>query len=201
MNIGLKAKDKIWMTKNNPNRKCLLTGEEKPQEELLRFTLTPDNQVIPDFKKKLPGKGFYITCSKQSLEQAIAKNIFKKLGKNVKPISNLLEIVENILKNRALEAINLAKKAGMLVSGFDKVKEKLAKNKVAYVIDAVDAGEDGKAKIRAAAKNVEILTLFTVEELDKALNRVNTVHAALLKSEMAQMVHNQLQKWQNFINS
>lgn len=72
---------------------------------------------------------------------------------------------------------------------------------MAYVIDAVDAGEDGKAKIRAAAKNVEILTLFTVEELDKALNRVNTVHAALLKSEMAQMVHNQLQKWQNFINS
>ena len=179
-------KDKIWMTKNSPNRKCLLTGEEKPQEELLRFTLTPDNQVIPDFKKKLPGKGFYVTCSKQSLEQAIAKNIFKKLGKNVKPISNLLEIVENILKSRALEAINLAK---------------LAKDKVAYVIDATDAGEDGKAKIKAAAKNVEILTLFTVEELDKALNRVNTVHAALLKSEMAQMVYNQLQKWQNFINS
>lgn len=201
MSTGLKMKDKIWMTKNSPNRKCLLTGEEKPQEELLRFTLTPDNQVIPDFKKKLPGKGFYVTCSKQSLEQAIAKNIFKKLGKNVKPISNLLEIVENILKSRALEAINLAKKAGMLVSGFDKVKEKLAKDKVAYVIDATDAGEDGKAKIKAAAKNVEILTLFTVEELDKALNRVNTVHAALLKSEMAQMVYNQLQKWQNFINS
>ena len=114
---------------------------------------------------------------------------------------NLLEIVENILKNRALESINLAKKAGVLVSGFDKVKEKLTADKVAFVLEATDAGADGHSKILAAGKNVEILTLFSIEELDKALNRTNTVHAALLKSEMAQMVYNQLQKWQNFINS
>ena len=100
-----------------------------------------------------------------------------------------------------LTKIYYFKKNKTSIQKFDKVKEKLAKSKVAYVIDATDAGEDGKAKIKAAAKNVEILTLFTVEELDKALNRVNTVHAALLKSEMAQMVYNQLQKWQNFINS
>lgn len=186
---------------NNPNRTCLLTGEEKPQEELLRFTLTPDRQVIPDFKKRLPGKGFYLTNSKQVLADAIAKNVFRKFGKNTSVVPNLLEIVENILKSRALESINLAKKAGVLVSGFDKVKEKLAADKVAFVLEAVDAGADGNTKIRAAAKNTEILTLFSIEELDKALNRVNTVHAALLKSEMSQTVYKQLRKWQNFINS
>lgn len=52
------------MKENNSNRTCLVTGEEKNKEELLRFTLTPDRQVIPDFKKKLPGKGFYITNSR-----------------------------------------------------------------------------------------------------------------------------------------
>ena len=51
------------------------------------------------------------------------------------------------------------------------------------------------------AKNTEILALFSIEELDKTLNRTNTVHAALLKSEMSQTVYNQLKKWQNFINS
>ena len=163
---------------SNPKRTCLLTGEEKPQEQLLRFTLTPDRQVIPDFKKQLPGKGFYLTNSRKLLNEAISKNIFRKFG-----------------------AINLARKAGVLISGFDKVREKLAAGKVAFVLDAIDAGADGHAKICAAAKNVEILTLFEVEELDKALNRTNTVHAALLKSDMAQMVYNQLQRWQNFINS
>ncbi len=186
---------------SNPKRTCLLTGEEKPQEQLLRFTLTPDRQVIPDFKKQLPGKGFYLTNSRKLLNEAISKNIFRKFGKHTAVMQNLPEIVENILKNRALEAINLARKAGVLISGFDKVREKLAAGKVAFVLDAIDAGADGHAKICAAAKNVEILTLFEVEELDKALNRTNTVHAALLKSDMAQMVYNQLQRWQNFINS
>ncbi len=186
------------MKETNPNRTCLATGAEKAKEELLRFTLTPDRQVIPDFNKKLPGKGFYLTNSRAVLNQAVAKNIFKKFGKNTKVDPNLGDIVENILKNRALDAINLAKKAGSLITGFEKVRENLQKGKVAFIIEATDAGSDGAAKIRNAAGNTEILTLFEVEELDKALNRVNTVHAALLKGKMAEMVRNQLQKWQNF---
>ncbi len=186
------------MKENNPNRTCLVTGKEQNKENLLRFTLTPDREIIPDFKKKLGGKGFYISNSRLILEQAISKNVFKKLGKNIKIAPNLVDIVENILKNRALDAINLAKKAGVLITGYEKVRENLQKNKVAFIIEATDAGSDGTAKIRAAAKDTEILTLFTIEELDKALNKINTVHAAVLKSEMANMVYNQLKKWQNF---
>ena len=77
------------MKENNSNRTCLVTGEEKNKEELLRFTLTPDRQVIPDFKKKLPGKGFYITNSRAVLAQAVSKNVFKKFGKNTKVDPNL----------------------------------------------------------------------------------------------------------------
>ena len=79
------------MKENNSNRTCLVTGEEKNKEELLRFTLTPDRQVIPDFKKKLPGKGFYITNSGAVLAQAVSKNVFKKFGKNTKVDPNLGE--------------------------------------------------------------------------------------------------------------
>jgi len=175
------------MKENNSNRTCLVTGEEKNKEELLRFTLTPDRQVIPDFKKKLPGKGFYITNSRAVLAQAVSKNVFKKFGKNTKVDPNLGETVENILK-----------KAGALITGFEKVRENLQKGRVAFIIEAADAGSDGNAKIRAAAGNTEILTLFEVEELDKALNRTNTVHAAVLKGGMAEMVRSQLRKWQNF---
>ena len=125
---------------NNPNRTCLITGEEKPQELLLRFTLTPDCQVIPDFKKRLSGKGFYISNSKQLLTDAINKNVFRKLGKSTSIIPNLVEIVENILKNKALDSINLANKAGDLVCGLDKIKEKLSKNQVAFLLQAENAG-------------------------------------------------------------
>lgn len=189
------------MTNNSPNRTCIVTGEEKPQEDLLRFVLTPDRQVMPDFKKRLPGKGFYLTNSKKILTEAINKNVFRKFGKHTTIVSNLVEIVENILKNKALDSINLARKAGYLVSGFEKVKEQLSADKVAFIIQATDAGADGKNKIERAAKNIKILTLFSIEELDKALNKTNTVHIALLKGPMSNNVYNQLQKWQNFLNS
>ena len=186
------------MKENKPERTCLLTGEAKSADELLRFTLTPDRQVVPDFKKKLPGKGFYITNSRSVLEQAVAKNVFRRFGKHTKVAPNLGEIVENVLKNRALEAINLARKAGALITGFEKVRENLQKGKVAFVLEATDAGSDGTAKIGAVARDTEILRLFTTDELDKALGRVNTVHAALLKGQMAESVYRQLKKWQNF---
>ena len=105
------------------------------------------------------------------------------------------------MKNKALDSINLANKAGALVCGLDKVKEKISKNQVAFLLQATNAGADGKTKMQTAAKNIKILTLFSSEELDKALNKINTVHLAILKGSMSENVYNQLQKWQNFINS
>jgi len=189
------------MKTTNPNRTCMATKEEKPKDELLRFTLTPDRRVIPDFKKKLPGRGFYLANSRRLLEKAIAKRLFVRLGKKTIVDENLPDMVENLLKTNALNALNLARKAGVLVTGFEKVKENLNKGKVAFLLQATDAGSDGRSKIAAAAGKTEILTLFKIEELDKALNRVNTVHAALLQSKMADMAYSQLKKWQIFINS
>lgn len=182
-------------------RTCIVSGEEKKQEDLLRFSLTPDGFIVPDFKKKIAAKGVYVCASKTALEKAVSKNSFAKLGKGAKPIDGLVAMVENLLKSRALDAISLSRKAGHFVTGFEKVRDKLLKNKVAFLLEATDAGADGAGKIKALAGEVEILTLFSIEELDKALDKTNTVHAALLKSEMANMVYHQLKKWQNFENS
>ena len=37
------------MKREDEDRKCIVTGEVKPKEELLRFTLIPGNKVVPDF--------------------------------------------------------------------------------------------------------------------------------------------------------
>lgn len=47
------------------NRKCIVTGNVIDKSGLLRFTVTPDRLVVPDFKKKLPGKGIYVTNSRR----------------------------------------------------------------------------------------------------------------------------------------
>ncbi len=173
-----------------------------PKAEMLRFTVTPDNVVVPDFKKKLPGKGIWVKNSKSILEKSIQKNLFSKIAKKkLKTDESLLAVTQELLKKKALSAVSLARKAGVFVCGFEKTADKIKKGQVAFILEAGDAGADGHQKILAMANGLKIFACFTTEELDKELDRVNTVHAAFLKSEMSKAVDAELTRYENFLNS
>ena len=183
-------------------RKCIVTGEILEKENLLRFTVLENNMVVPDFKKKLPGKGVYVKNARSLLEKAINNNLFgKPLKKSVKANNELLEQVENILFKQALNAISLARKAGVMISGMDKVKEALKKNNVAFLLEAQDAGTDGHNKLMSLAKNIEVFNLFKIEELDKELAKTNTVHLAFTKSTMSNSVRETFVRLISFLNN
>ncbi len=191
------------MAKETEMRKCVLTGNVLPKDELLRFVLLKDGTVLPDFNKKLDGHGFYLSNSKALLQGLSAKTnpLNKILHTKTVMAEDLPQIVEQILYKRGLDALNLARKAGDLVSGFEKVKEVIAKGKAAFVIEATDAGEDGRQKIAAMSKDVEKFIIYDVAALSKALNRENTVHLAVKKGPMSAMVRNALQRYQTFLNA
>ncbi len=187
------------MSREPIERKCIVEGTCKPTSELLRF-VELNNELLPDFNKKLPGKGMYVSCNRLSVIKAIEKKIFHKVSRhNLRIAENFIDIVENLIKDKALASLNLARKAGVLVTGFEKVKEVIQKDKVDFIIEARDAGQDGKEKIAFLAKNLEKFNLFSIDELDRALNKENTVHVAVLKSDMSRSVYNNLKKYQNFL--
>jgi ribosomal protein L7Ae-like RNA K-turn-binding protein len=135
------------------------------------------------------------------LEKAIEKKIFNKVSKhNLKVSENFIDIVEKLLKQKALDSINIARKSGALLTGFEKVKEAIKKNNVEFLIQAIDAGHDGKEKMALLAKSLEIFNLFSIDELDATLNKSNTVHIAILKNDMSRMVYHNLEKYQNFLS-
>jgi len=185
--------------KEDITRKCIVTGEIKDKAQLLRFVVTPDGMVVPDLYKKLSGKGIYVSCSYATLAKAVSKGLFAKvMKKGVKTAPDLLQIVENLLRRSALNAISLAKKSGNVVIGLDKVTEAIKFDKVDFVLEANDAGADGHKKIQHKAENLIIYRLFSVEELDKALDKVNTVYLAFLKGGMSNMVKNNFEKLSEF---
>ena len=188
--------------KKETTRKCIVTGEILNKEDLLRFVVLEDNTVVPDFKKKLPGKGVYVKNAKTLLKKAINNNLFSKtLKKTIKTNDELISQVENLLFKQALNSISLARKAGVMISGMDKVKEVLKKNNVAFLLEAQDAGADGHNKIMSLAKNIEVFNLFKIEELDKELAKDNTVHLAFIKSTMANSVRETLVRLTSFLNN
>ena len=189
------------MAKEAEIRKCVLTGEVKPKDELLRFVLLHDGTVLPDFGKKLDGHGFYISNSKKLIEGLTVKNPLNKILHTKTVIGeDLPQTVEQILRKKGLDAVNLARKAGDLVLGLEKVKEVITKGKAAFVIEASDAGDDGRQKIATMAKDIEHYTLYDVATLSTALNRENTVYLAVKNSPISKMVRIALQRYQTFLN-
>lgn len=186
------------MSREQVERKCILEGKTKPLNELLRF-VELNNELLPDFNKKLPAKGMYVTADKLSLTTALEKKLFHKVSRHCLKISeNFMENVEILLKQKALNSLNIARKSGALLTGFEKLKEAIKKDKVDFIVEASDAGHDGKEKVALLAKTIEIFNLFSIDELDRTLNKENTVYVAILKGNTSRMVYDNIKKYQNF---
>jgi len=164
-----------------PERTCIVTRIAKSDAELLRFVLSPDGDVVPDLKRKLPGRGVWVSKDKTVLAEAIKRHLFAKgFGKAAKAEPDLVDLVSRLLRSEMLSAISLSRKAGLATSGFMKVEEAVTKGKVAILLHAAGSSSDGAEKLdRKCGANVAIVGLFAQSELDLAFGRENVVHAAL----------------------
>ena len=50
-------------------RMCAVTREVRPIGELIRFVVAPTGEVIPDLKRKLPGRGLWVSASRRPFPQ------------------------------------------------------------------------------------------------------------------------------------
>ena len=146
-------------------RKCIVTGEIRDRDEMYRFIVYPDNQILPDLAAKLPGRGFWVSANQSSLKFAIEKNLFEKSAKkSLKIKEGLIYDIENLQSKRLLNLIRLARKAGQAVCGYEKVKELLSKDKVSVLIQAYDGSSRGKAKL-STPDNAKFIGCLSALEL------------------------------------
>src|SRR3982751_6828293 len=59
-------------------RMCAVTREVRPIDELIRFVVSPQGEGIPDLKRKLPGRGLWVSASRQAVAEAVRRNQFNK---------------------------------------------------------------------------------------------------------------------------
>jgi predicted RNA-binding protein YlxR (DUF448 family) len=154
---------------------------------MIRFVVSPDGRVVPDLRRGLPGRGVWITGTRQALRTAIARNVFArsfKRGVSVAP--DLVEWTERLLEQAALEALGIAHKAGRLAIGAATAEAAIAREPVVGLLHAREAAPDGRRKLEAALRNrnrgggVAGADTFASAQLDLAIGRSNVIHAALL---------------------
>jgi uncharacterized protein len=175
-------------------RLCVATGEVKPVDEMIRFVVGPDGAAVPDLKRRLPGRGIWITATRQALQAAVARKAFARgFKRDVRVATDLVEVTERLIEQAALDALAICHKAGKVAIGFAKADAALAQNRVAGLINAADAAPDGTRKLAAAinrrpdAAEVAVVDAFSSAQLDLALGRSNVIHAALLAGPESDM--------------
>ena len=167
-------------------RFCVVTRAVKPVDELIRFVAGPDG-VVPDVKRKLPGRGLWITASRKALADAVARKAFARgFKRDVRVPADLAALTERLLVQSALDALAIAGKAGLAPAGFAKVEAALMRDRVVALLHASEAAADGVKKLTGVLKSrpdvdrITVIRAFDSAQLDLALGRANVVHAALL---------------------
>ena len=164
-------------------RRDLVSHEVMDESRLIRFVAGPDGQVVPDLGRKLPGRGLWVEASRASVEAAVKKNGFTRAAKTkLTAPADLADVVERLLARRCLDQLGLARREGVLISGFEKTAASLRAGKAAWVLEAADGSADGRGKILALARHqtAKICGAFTADDLSLALGLENAIHAVLL---------------------
>ena len=176
------------------DRTCIVTRESGSVDEMIRFVLGPDDIVVPDLKRDLPGRGCWILAKRQHVDEAIKRKLFARgFKQSVNAQEDLGALVDQLLTRSALGSLALARKSGAVVSGSAKVDAAIRSGKAALVLHATDAAPDGVRKLDQARRAVVHLdgpeipsfSLFSIEEMDLAFGGGNVVHAAVLDGKAA----------------
>jgi predicted RNA-binding protein YlxR (DUF448 family) len=171
-------------------RLCAVTRVVRPIDELIRFVVGPDGSVVADLKRRLPGRGVWVTAKRAVVDDAVKRNAFaRSLKRDARAAADLGATLDRQLENAVLDALAMVHKAGRVAIGFAKTETALADKPVAAILTASDGSADGARKIAAAVgrrqtgenpSEIPIIAAFTSAQLDLAFGRSNVVHAALL---------------------
>jgi predicted RNA-binding protein YlxR (DUF448 family) len=178
-------------TRSGTQRMCAVTRSVRPIHELIRFVVSPSGEAMADLKRKLPGRGLWVSASHKAVSEAARRNLFAKgFKRNVLVSPSLAQDTENLLVRSAIEALAMVAKAGQVVSGFTRVETALEQGQARGLIHATDGAADGIRKLDAMIRQtagytcephqIPVINVLTSAQLDLALGRSNVIHAALL---------------------
>ncbi len=176
------------------DRMCIVSRESGTAEDLIRFVAGPDGSVVPDLKRKLPGRGCWVKAERHLVDEAVKRKLFARaLKEGVTPQADLGALVDQLLTKSAIGSLALARKAGAVVSGSAKVDQAIRTGAAAMVLHAKEAAADGvrkhdqarRAVVHMEGPDIPSFSLFTGEEMDLAFGGGNVIHAAVLDGKAA----------------
>ncbi len=175
-------------------RRCIVTRAAQSPDRMIRFVRAPDGTVVPDLKAVLPGRGAWVTATRDHVAEAVKRRAFVRAFKGEATVpADLPETVGRLLLERAVEGLSLANKAGAVIAGKGQVEDAARKGHILAILHAAEASAGESAKLDALALavakarglEVTIVRDLGSDALGLALGRLHVIHAALSGSAQA----------------
>jgi hypothetical protein len=178
-----------------PLRTCLATGETRTPDEMIRFVVGPDGRVVPDLARRLPGRGLWVTATRAAVERAIARKAFARAARRAVSVdADLPDRLERLLRERALEALALARRSGAAVGGFAKVEERARSGRLGLAVCAREArASDGRAKL--VGRGVAVADFIDAATIGRVFGRDDATYIAVAAGPIARRVASEIARW------
>ncbi len=190
--------DRAVTAGGNP-RRCAVTRRTGSRDGMIRFVVASDGTLTPDLAETLPGRGLWVTASRDALAApGLAKAAGRSVRKRVTVPAGLADTVERLLAQRCQATLGLARRAGLVESGFDKVRTAIVAGGATLMLTARDStGRDSRELARRAAalpRPVRIAAALDSAELGAAFGRERQVHVAVADSPLADRLYRDLRR-------
>ena len=181
------------------DRRCIVDGTSLSRHEGIRFVVGPDDTVVPDLLAKLPGRGLWVGANRPLVDQAVAGNRFSRAARRqVTAPDDLSDRIEQQLMDRCVDLVALSRRAGDTVAGYEKTRVWLSEGSASVLLQASDATENARDKIKALSRGVMVVRVLRAAELGRAFGRERVVHAALADGGLADRLSAEARRLEGF---
>ncbi len=178
---------------------------------MIRFVVGPDRQIVPDLAARLPGRGIWLSASRDVLESGSLQEDGRQTGKRptgkqddgpnrhltrafaraargpVSVPSDLSEMLQAALVRRIGECLGLARRAGQAVAGYEKAREAVGTGRYRLVLHASDGSEaERKRFLSGFGPEITVIDPLPGEALGRVFGRDYVVHVAVAAGKLAE---------------
>ena len=188
-------------TSGTPQRSCLGCRKTFDQNDLIRYALTPQGMVVPDVRRRLPGRGAYTCWSPLCLAHAVQRRQFDRAFRQpcqALQDDRLLADILKALRARMLGLIGMGRKSSQLVAGSNAVLDALGRPRqidLLVLASDISAGIAEKVSRKAARVEVKCLGMFSKIELGPLTGRAETSALAIYQGKLAEAFAADLQNY------
>ncbi len=173
-----------------PLRRCAVTRERLPKEQMIRLVIGPDRQVVPDIAAKLPGRGIWLSARGDVIETACKRGAFAKAARGQVTVpADLGAALGLALTRRIADTLGLARRAGQATFGFVKAREWMAAGRVGLVVQARDgSGEERARFLGGRGAEFPVVMPLDAAQLGAVFGRDHVVHVVVAPGRLAAML-------------